>query len=65
MEFRYGYQFSQVYAQHGQDFICFEPMTAPANALCSGDGLQIVEPGEEYRAEFAIRVLADPGAMRG
>ncbi|HEY6397993.1 MAG TPA: aldose 1-epimerase [Solirubrobacteraceae bacterium] len=65
VEFRSGYHFAQVYAPPGQDFICFEPMTAAANALCSGDGLQLAEPGEEYRAEFAIRVLADPGAMRG
>jgi aldose 1-epimerase len=56
VEFRAGYHFAQVYAPYGQDFICFEPMTAPANALCSGDGLQLVAPGEEYRAEFAIRV---------
>jgi hypothetical protein len=31
-------------------------MTAPTNALVSGDGLQLVGPGEEYRAEFSIRL---------
>ncbi len=56
VEFRSGYPFAQVYAPRGEDFICFEPMTAPANALVSGDGLQLVAPGDEYRAEFAIRV---------
>jgi aldose 1-epimerase len=56
-EFRAGYSFAQVYAPSGEDFICFEPMTAPANALVSGDGLQVVAPGEEYRAEFSIRLL--------
>jgi galactose mutarotase-like enzyme len=50
-----GYPFAQVYAPDGQDFVCFEPMTAPANALVSGDGLQAVAPGEEHRAVFAIR----------
>jgi galactose mutarotase-like enzyme len=61
VEVRTGYPFAQVYAPAGQDFICFEPMTAPANALCSGDGLQLVAPGEEYRAEFGIRVSAGVG----
>jgi aldose 1-epimerase len=55
VEFRSGYSFAQVYAPRGEDYICFEPMTAPTNALVSGDGLQVVAPGEEYRAEFAIR----------
>lgn len=56
-EFRSGYAFAQVYAPRGEDYICFEPMTAPTNALVSGDGLQVVAPGEEHRAEFAIRLL--------
>jgi aldose 1-epimerase len=49
-----GFPFSQIYAPPGKDFICFEPMTAPTNALCSGDGLTLLAPGEEYRAEFRI-----------
>ncbi len=53
-EFVSGFPFSQIYAPPGKDFICFEPMTAPANALRSGDGLTVLEPGGEYRAEFRI-----------
>ena len=37
-------------------FICFEPMTAPANALRSGMGLRVLAPGERYRARFGVRV---------
>jgi aldose 1-epimerase len=51
-----GYPCAQVYAPHTGAFICFEPMTAPANALRSGDGLRLLAPGESYRAAFAISV---------
>jgi galactose mutarotase-like enzyme len=49
-----GYSYAQVFAPAGQDFICFEPMTAPTNALNSGEGLTVVEPGRSYRAAFRI-----------
>jgi galactose mutarotase-like enzyme len=49
-----GYSYAQVFAPAGQEFICFEPMTAPTNALNSGDGLTVVEPGRSYRAAFRI-----------
>lgn len=49
-----GYSYAQVFAPAGQEFICFEPMTAPTNALNSGDGLTVVEPGGSYRAAFRI-----------
>jgi aldose 1-epimerase len=51
-----GYPVSQVYASEGSDFICFEPMTAPIDALISGHGLNWVEPGEEFTATFTISV---------
>ena len=54
MEFLGGYSYAQVFAPAGQEFICFEPMTAPTNALNSGDGLTVLEPGESYRAAFRI-----------
>jgi aldose 1-epimerase len=51
-----GYRYAQLYAPAGEPFICFEPMTAPTNALVSGDGLLFVEPGAEYRAAFSIAI---------
>jgi aldose 1-epimerase len=54
--FEQGYRFAQVYAPPGQDLVCFEPMTAPANALASGEGLSHARPGEPYVAAFSIRV---------
>jgi galactose mutarotase-like enzyme len=61
VEFLRGYAFAQVFAPQSADYICFEPMTAPANALNSGDGLHVIAPGEDYRAAFRIK-LSDGGA---
>ena len=54
VEFLGGYGYAQVFAPAGQEFICFEPMTAPTNALNSGDGLTVVGPGDSYVARFRI-----------
>ena len=51
-----GFPYAQVFAPEGQEFICFEPMTAPTDALRSGAGLGLVEPGDEYRTAFSIAV---------
>jgi aldose 1-epimerase len=51
-----GYGYAQVFAPEGEDFICFEPMTAPTNALEERGTLTLVEPGDEYRAAFSIAV---------
>jgi len=51
-----GYPFTQVYAPHTQTYLAFEPMTAPANALISGTGLSLVEPGGTFRAAFRIHI---------
>ena len=58
MEFKQGYPVAQVYAPPGPDdeYVCFEPMTAPVNALAAGEGLPAVPPGGSFRAEFSIRV---------
>ncbi len=56
VEFMRGYGCAQVFAPRSGQFICFEPMTAPTNALRSGDGLRVLAPGESYRAVFAVCV---------
>jgi galactose mutarotase-like enzyme len=56
LEFLEGYPCAQVFAPRAAQFICFEPMTAPANALRSGAGLHVLGPGESYRAGFAVCV---------
>jgi len=49
-----------VYAPRGGDYLAFEPMTAPANALVSGRGLRLLAPGEQHRATFRIGVAPLP-----
>jgi aldose 1-epimerase len=51
-----GYPFAQVFAPPASDFVCFEPMTAPTNALVTGDALRRVVAGRVFRASFEIRV---------
>jgi galactose mutarotase-like enzyme len=47
-----GYPAAQVFAPATDDVVCFEPMTAPTNALITGDRLTLLAPGESYRATF-------------
>jgi aldose 1-epimerase len=51
-----GWRVAQVYSPAGAEFICFEPMTAPVDALRSGDGLRWVQPGDVFEAEFAVSI---------
>ncbi len=51
-----GYPFAQIFAPPDLDVVCFEPMTAPTNALVSGDGLRLVAPGDRFPATYAIEV---------
>lgn len=55
--FNEGYPFAQVYAPSDKQFICFEPMTAPTNALRRGGSeLPLAQPSETFRATFSISV---------
>jgi galactose mutarotase-like enzyme len=57
LTFERGYPFAQVFAPPGEELICFEPMTAPTNALVRGGSeMQIVEPGGAYEAVFRIAI---------
>jgi aldose 1-epimerase len=56
VEFLEGYVVAQVYAPPESNFVCFEPMTAPVDALRSGAGLRWAEPGAPFTADFAISV---------
>jgi aldose 1-epimerase len=51
-----GFPYAQVFAPPNKDFIALEPMTAPTNALISGQGLHVVEPGAQFRASFRVSV---------
>ena len=56
LAFLEGYPYAQVFAPPGKDFVCFEPMTAPTNALRSGHGLVLLAPGAAHAAAFRISV---------
>jgi aldose 1-epimerase len=53
-----GYRYAQVFAPPRPEVVALEPMTAPTNALLSGDGLLLVEPGASHTASFRIAVSA-------
>lgn len=56
-----GYPWAQVYAPPGQGFVCLEPMTAPVNALVTGDGHHVA-PGDSFTARFSLHIGApNPG----
>jgi galactose mutarotase-like enzyme len=54
-----GYPAGQIFSPPGAQFVCFEPMTAPTNALRSGDGLRRVQPGAAFTAVFRIAVAGE------
>lgn len=56
LTFARGYPCAQVFAPAAGQFICFEPMTAPANALRSGEGLRLLAAGERFTASFEVAV---------
>ena len=64
IEFVEGFRYSQVFAPRDSDFICLEPMTAPANALRSGSGLPVLAAGACFRACFRVRPAIRPARPR-
>jgi aldose 1-epimerase len=56
VEFKSGFPFAQIFAPKDKEFIAIEPMTAATNALCSGEGLRVIAPAEQFSASFRIEV---------
>jgi aldose 1-epimerase len=54
--FEEGWGVAQLFAPRNADVVCFEPMTAPVDALVTGRGLRLVAPGDRHRATFSITV---------
>jgi galactose mutarotase-like enzyme len=52
--FERGYPYAQVYAPAVEDVVCFEPMTAPADALRRAP--LTVAPGDSFSARFSVAV---------
>lgn len=50
------FPYAQIFAPKDKDFIALEPMSAPTSALTSGQGLQVLAPGGQFRASFRITV---------
>jgi aldose 1-epimerase len=55
--FEEGFPVAQVFAPPARGFVCFEPMTAPTNALRSG-AFRTAAPGAPYAAAFTLSVAA-------
>jgi aldose 1-epimerase len=55
VHFEQGYPAAQIFAPLAEDVVCFEPMTAPTDALRRG-GYRTAEPGDWGVAVFSIRV---------
>ena len=55
VHFEEGYPAAQIFAPPGESVVCFEPMTAPTDALRRG-GYRCARPGEPAVAVFSIRV---------
>jgi aldose 1-epimerase len=56
IKFKNGFPFAQIFAPKDKEFIAIEAMTAATNALCSGEGLRVIAPGEKFIASFRIEV---------
>lgn len=54
VHFEQGYSATQIFAPPGEDVVCFEPMTAPTDALSRG-GYRTAHPGAPAVAVFSIR----------
>jgi aldose 1-epimerase len=59
--FERGYPWAQIFAPPNDDVVCFEPMTAPADALRGRlGGPAAAAPGAPYSARFSVTVQPVP-----
>ena len=56
LTYDHGYPYAQVYSPAGASFCAIEPMTAPTNALVTGD-FPTVRPDEMFSAAFTIAIV--------
>jgi galactose mutarotase-like enzyme len=56
VEWAGGYRYAQVFAPDVLDVACLEPMMAPVAALCTGEDLELAQPGQPVSATFRVRV---------
>jgi aldose 1-epimerase len=61
LEYDESFGFLQVYTEEdvsgGRAGVAVEPMTCPANAFNSGDGLMVLEPGQSWSGLWGLRPL--------
>jgi galactose mutarotase-like enzyme len=55
-----GYPYCQLYVPGDDETVAIEPMTAPTNALLSGEGLTMLPAGEGFSARFSIAISESP-----
>lgn len=57
IEFQNGYRYAQIFAPAEKELIAIEPMTAATDALSSGQGLHVIDPGEQFTTSFRVAVF--------
>ncbi|WP_049722820.1 aldose 1-epimerase [Gilvimarinus polysaccharolyticus] len=53
----YGMNFLQLYTPPERQSLAVEPMSGGIDALNTGEGLQILEPGQQYQGAFGVRLM--------
>ncbi|WP_041522135.1 aldose 1-epimerase [Gilvimarinus agarilyticus] len=52
-----GMNFLQLYTPPERQSLAIEPMSCGVDALNTGEGLQILEPGQQYQGAFGVRLI--------
>lgn len=50
------FNYVQVYTPEGRDVIAIEPMTCPANAFNTNEGLIILQKGQQWQSSFGVKL---------